>query len=122
MKNFTKIALLGLVSLAFTTVFTSCNNDEEVVSPSLLVGTWMHNDKHDRDYEYIRFADDGTGEKWEVPHNAPSAFKPLHEIFYYTLQAGKITFIEPDGDQDVERLQVVNDNQIKIDRETYNRQ
>lgn len=119
MKATAKI-LCAICALTFSLItFTSCDDsiDDENFN---LTGTWMHQDDDSR--EYYQFLSDGNGYEWEAPKANISDFEPRKEHFRYTISGRTITFIEDDGDVDVESLKLVNNNRIKIDGDTYDRQ
>lgn len=118
MKATAKI-LCAICALSFSLItFTSC--DDNLDDVNILVGTWMHQDNDGLDY--YQFLSDGNGYEWEAPIANIPDFEPHKEHFRYSINDGKITFIEDDGDIDVETIKLVNDNRIKIDGDTYNRQ
>lgn len=118
MKATAKI-LCAICALTFSLItFTSC--DDNVEDVNVLVGTWMHQDNDSRDY--YQFLSDGNGYEWEAPKADIPGFEPRKEHFRYSISGGEITFIEDDGDIDVESLKLINDNRIKIDGDTYDRQ
>lgn len=120
MKNITKILSLAMLSTLSVVPFTSCAADD--VNESSIIGTWMHDDTRDKEYDYITFLSDGTGAKWEVHYNAPENYQPIRETFQYTLSGNKLNIFEADGDVDVETLKVKSDTKITIDGETYIKQ
>ena len=119
MKATAKI-LCAICALTFSLItFTSCDNDIEDVH--FLVGVWMHQDNDSRDY--YQFNADGTGYEWEAPLTNFPGFEPRKESFRYSVSGNKITFVERhDNDIDVETIKRINENRIKIDGDTYNRQ
>lgn len=123
MKNITSLIAMAMLSTMSINVLTSCSNDDDpVLTAPVLHGTWMHNDRLDDDYDYLRFNPDGTGSKWEVRKNDTGARPHDQESFTYTLDGNKIIFVEPDGERDVETVKLVSSNEIIIDHDTYTRQ
>lgn len=121
MKNITSLIAMAMLSTMSMSVLNSCSNDDAIeITTNNLQGIWMHTDKDD--YDYLKFNSDGTGSKWEVYKNAPDARPHDQEDFTYSLSGGKITFYEPDGERDVEKIKMNTPDEIVIDRDTYKRQ
>lgn len=119
MKNITKFIALAMLSTMSIPFFTSCSEDVDILS---IHGTWRHDDTRDNEYDFISFTQNGTGSKWEVSKQDPAFNMHDFEEFTYTLSGNKITIIERDGDRDVETVKIINDKQIKLDGEVYERQ
>lgn len=120
MKNITKLIAMAVLSTMSATVFTACTNDE--VELMTIYGVWQHDDTNDNDIDFISFSADGTGAKWETLKGSTATDQVFdYETFTYTLSGNKITFIEQDGDRDVETIKVVNNDRIKLDGDTYDR-
>lgn len=117
MKHLARLLTLSLFTTVGTVTLASCADDVEL---SAIVGTWMHNDSRDREYEYITFTSDGKGAKWEMPHNAPAGFTPRRETFQYVVNGNTLTRYEDDGDTDTDRIRFKGQKLI-IDGDTYTR-
>lgn len=124
MKNITNFIFLAMLSTMGMGAFTSCSNDDESldITTSNLQGIWMHDDRTDNDYDYLQFNADGTGLKWEVYKNDPEARPFDQETFTYKVNGNKITFYEPDGERDTEKIVMPTLDRIVIDKDTYNKQ
>lgn len=123
MKNITSLFTMAMLSTMSLSVMNSCTNDDLIViTPESIEGTWMHDDSHDNEYDYLLFNADGTGSKWEIHKGNPNAAPHDKEDFSYSLSDGKITFYEPDGERDTESIRMNNPNEIVIDHDTYKRQ
>lgn len=123
MKNITTLIAMAMLSTLDMGAFTSCNNDSAIdATYDGLTGVWMHEDRFDNDYDYIQFNADGTGTKWEVYKNAADGQRHDVENFTYTVKGNKITFIEADGERDIETIKMKSANKIVIDKDTYTKQ
>lgn len=121
MKNITKLLALAMLSTMSIPALTACTADD--VEVTALVGTWKSVELFDDDYEYIAFAADGTGLKWEVMKNDASGTRHDQESFTYTLTGNKVTIVEADGDRDVETVKISNGGKrLKLDGDNYERQ
>lgn len=83
-----------------------------------IVGTWMHTDADDRENEYIRFAANGTGEKWEQKTTGLKQVKD-RKNFTYTFKDGVLTTRKRGGDVDTDVVYTVAADQIRFDGDIY---
>lgn len=120
MKNITKFLSLAMLSTMSLVPLISCSAED--IETASIIGTWMHNDTRDKEYNYITFNADGTGAKWEVHYNAPQNYQPVRETFQFTVSGSKVNIFEADGDVDVETVRVKSATKIRIDGDTYIKQ
>lgn len=123
MKNITSLFAMALLSTMSMSILTSCTSEEGLeVTLSNVQGLWMHDDRTDNEYDYLKLNADGTGSKWEVLKGDAEARPYDLEEFTFTLSGNKITFFEQDGERDVETIELISLDEMVIDRDTYNRQ